>query len=374
MMKKVFFISFFCACLLQGIRWTTLSIIDQGMWANQAEYVETNNPQQFNPLTAYGHPGGPIIEGTIALHHMGLSYNNALIFFLVVCNGFFIAVTCVLAWLLNKNRLWWISVLGILSMHPLYSEVTPTSAVVAILLSCLCLLTLYLLEYNGTIKNKHLIIWSFIAGFAIATRTDVATITTFVFAAILFPKIGFRKICAVMIGAFVSFCVLDPFMWYMPIQHIKGLIDKVTLHYAHFQPYSLPLGTVVEISLLAGISMMFSIVFMSWKSKLSLPVSKRFIIGLIVLTIGLYCIFLTAHFQAIRYFVPIIFMWELLLPVFLFSLVDSSELPLNKPLNNMLSTREEAYKLLLFILISYPALIFIYRLTQQFIIYRTIAH
>ena len=59
MAKKVFLWAFFISLLLQGFRYWQFDMLDINMWANQAKYVETSNPQEFDMLTAYGHPGGP---------------------------------------------------------------------------------------------------------------------------------------------------------------------------------------------------------------------------------------------------------------------------------------------------------------------------
>jgi hypothetical protein len=47
-----------------------------------------------------------------------------------------------------------------------------------------------------------------------------------------------------------------------------------------------------------------------------------FVWALIALTMTLYVVFLTARYQAVRYFIPIVFIWQAFLPLMLFDLVS----------------------------------------------------
>ena len=142
---KIFIISLLVASLFQWGRWHTLGIIDDGMWSHQAEYAETNNPKQFTPLMSYGHPGGPIIEGTIAFHKIfNFSYYTSLIMVVTVVNSIIIACICVLTYVYQKDVLWTAGVLGILSLNKLYNESTPPSAIASVLVVLLFVLTLCL--------------------------------------------------------------------------------------------------------------------------------------------------------------------------------------------------------------------------------------
>jgi len=69
------------------------------------------------------------------------------------------------------------------------------------------------------------------------------------------------------------------------------------------------------------------------KEKLKSPVPHKFIYILFPLTILLYWIFLTSQYQATRYFLPLINIWQTLLPLFIFSLTANLKPALLKTVN-----------------------------------------
>jgi hypothetical protein len=120
-------------------------MVDSGMWGHEAQYVLQNDAREFNFLEAYGHPGGPIIEGTIALQTFShLPYDICVLIFVALFDSLIIAGACVLARVLREASPWWVAVLGVLSLNRLYDYATPPTAVATVLVVFLCLLTLYM--------------------------------------------------------------------------------------------------------------------------------------------------------------------------------------------------------------------------------------
>jgi len=54
---------------------------DADMWGNQAHFVQVGDKKEFNFYAAYGHPGGPVIEGGIMGHSVGIPYELSVSFF-----------------------------------------------------------------------------------------------------------------------------------------------------------------------------------------------------------------------------------------------------------------------------------------------------
>lgn len=322
--KKVFIIfvfSFIIACFFQYVRWATFDFVDASMWANQARYFETGNNEQFNMLAGYGHPGGPIIEGVISFKHLlGISYEYSLVLFMVLFNSLIIASICVLCFLLKKNNYWWMIALSTLSLNRLYDFSTPPAALIGPLIVFLCLLTLYIYENKDNIKTPAIIFWSFIAGLAVSVRVDMGVFFTLIFLIFLKQILSWKKIFIIIVGAFVSFFIFDPFMYFMPLKHIKDLIYKITFHYAEFAPTHLSFLNVLNISSLLIISIFLALVLIFISKRKELIIPFKFILMLLFSTIVLYFIFLTSDYQALRYFQSIIFVWEVFLPIFIFSL------------------------------------------------------
>jgi hypothetical protein len=323
MAKKIFIFSLVIASIIQGFIFVKLDIVDLNMWAKQAEYVQTGNPAQFDFLQAYGHPGGPIIEGTIFFHSVfGLSYRNSLLIFMTILNSLAIAGASVLCYFISKNSLWWLTIVAILSSNWLYIFSTPPSIVVSILICLLGLFSLYIYE-KKEIKPPALALLSILIGLVISTRVDVGAVMVVSFLIFMKPKIIWRQIFFIILGAGLFFILFDPFMWFMPIQHVSDLLFKIIYHYEYFAPSKISLFYMFNISTFLLLSIFLSAASLFLKEKNKLPIPPRFIYTLFITTIVLCFIFFTSQYQTPRYFLPIINIWETLLPLLIFSLASN---------------------------------------------------
>jgi hypothetical protein len=315
---------FILSLFFLNLKWDKYVMTDSNMWGDQAKYVLNGDNREFNFLGAYGHPGGPIIEGTIIVHKLlNVNYSESLLLFVEFIMSFFIASICTLCFILNKDKLWWVAVIPISIFGWMYQYGTPPSLVSTVIITFLCLLTLYIYEKKEKIKYGLLILWAFIAGISVATRTDIGLVSSFFFFLLILNKINWKMALFILLEACMVFVVFDPFMWFMPIQHLKDLIFKVTYHYSEFAPVYLRFFDILSISTTSFISIMLAIfLFFSKKKEESMVLPPRFLWVLITMTMFLYIIFLSAHTQAERYFLPIIFIWETFFPILLFSLVD----------------------------------------------------
>ena len=320
------FVGAFCvACLGQGFVFFNIGILDKAFWSDQARFVEAGNPEQYNAAHAYGHPGGPVILGTIAVHHLaGISYETALPVFLTLFNSIVIATIATLCCRLRPDSLWWLPVVGTLSVDKLYAVSTPTSAVAGPLLVLLTLLTLWIVAHK-VVSWRWLAGWSLVAGLAVATRFDIGSITTLCLFAVLTSVLGttarWRQLAGLAVAAFVVFVICDPYMWYMPVRHVGDLLGKATLHHQTFARNRLDLGEVASLSSLAFLGLAFTLLAQAAPGVARNKLPAVFVGALLALTVALYGIFLSASYQAVHYFIPIVFIWQAFLPLQLFDLI-----------------------------------------------------
>ena len=322
-------VAFLTACLGQGFVFFNVGILDEAFWADQARYVEAGSPEQYNAAHAYGHPGGPVILGTIAVHHLaGLSYETALPVFLTLFNSITIAAIATLCCRLRPGSLWWLPVVGTLSVDKLYAVSTPTSAVVGPLLVLLTLVTLRItlgMLEQEKVSWRWLAGWSLVAGLAVATRFDIGSITTLCLFAVLMSGLGtnlrWRQLFGMAMAAFAAFVICDPYMWYMPVQHVGDLLGKAALHHQAFARNRLDLGEVASLSSLAFLGLAFTLLAQAVPGVARKKLPAVFVWALLALTVALYGIFLSASYQAARYFIPIVFIWQVFLPLQLFDLI-----------------------------------------------------
>ena len=318
-------VAFLTACLGQGFVFFNVGILDEAFWADQARYVEAGSPEQYNAAHAYGHPGGPVILGTIAVHHLaGISYETALPVFLTLFNSIVIATIATLCCRLRPDSLWWLPVVGTLSVDKLYTVSTPTSAVVGPLLVLLTLVTLCIVEQEK-VSWRWLAGWSLVAGLAVATRFDIGSITTLCLFAVLVSGLGttlrWRQFAGMAMAAFAAFVICDPYMWSMPLQHVGDLLGKAALHHQTFARNKLDPGEVASLSSLAFLGLAFTLLAQAVPGVARKKLPAVFVWALLALTVALYGIFLSASYQAARYFIPIVFIWQAFLPLQLFDLV-----------------------------------------------------
>jgi len=297
---------------------------DSEMWGNQAQFVLNGDSKQFDFLGAYGHPGGTIIEGAVITQKLtNVNYQKSLILFVEFMMSLLIAGICLLCIILKKDILWWIAVLPLLVFSWMYEYGTPPSLVSTLMISFLCLLTLYVYERKEKVNYKLLALWGFVTGMSVATRTDIGIISSFFFFLLILNKMNWKTALLVLLEAFAVFIIFDPFMWFMPIQHLKDLIFKFTYHYSEFTPTHLKFFTILSISATSFMSIAMAIFLLKKKEdKLILP--PVFVWTLIGMTAFLYVIFLSARIQTERYFLPLLFIWEIFFPLFLFYLVDKT--------------------------------------------------
>lgn len=306
--------------------------LDRSMWANQAFYFEVNDERQYDFLLAYGHPGGPIIIGTILINDLLpvkhdvpiLNYIDALLLFSILINTIIISLICYLIYLLRKNLFFVLTTLLVLGFHRFYLDLTPTSQVASLLFVLQAFYSLYIYENRTSLKFKDLFIFSVLSGFIMATRVDVGFIGTLFFGIFLLPKISIRDFIYSIFLILGSFILFDPYMWYMPFQHIDDLVYKFIYHYEFFNHAELDISRIIDISNIVIISSL-SFLFLYFCDKKRILLNIRFLFFVLAVSIISYSVFLTSQINAVRYFVPFILIWEVLFPFIILDLFAFSK-------------------------------------------------
>lgn len=311
----VFVASLLTTLLIQGVWWGSEGVYDAQIWGEQPHHMLSGSPEQFNAAAAYGHPGGPIIYGAYAASLMtGADPSTSLVFALTALASLAIALIAALAY-----RVWdrwqWSAVLTVLfAAHPLYTQATPPSVLASLL--AVSLLLLAILAYREP-SGRMLLLWGALAGLLIATRADIGGALTLALSLALIARAGVRKLGLAAVSAAAVFVAFDPFMWFMPAQHLQDLVFKAYYHYALIPEMPLPASTALMISAFALVSVGLGVVAMRMRK---LPIPPPIFLALLALTLVLVPILLTAQYQAPRYFMPLIFLWEALLLSFVAAL------------------------------------------------------
>jgi len=302
--------------MFQTLRWVYMDTYDIGIWAEEADALLHGGSHEFDFLRAYGHPGGPVLEGTIVLEKLfPISYVTATAVFTSLCIGLLAFGVCVLSYRLRKDFFIAILSLVTIALNWMYQFATPPSGLAAAFAPLLFLYTLYIWERTA-LPLRRVLLWGVLAGAYVATRADVGTFFLVTLIPFVFWRVGLRSTLLTLGVAGVTFFVLDPFMWFMPLQHMYDLWYKIAYHYKDMRPIVLKTSSLVLISVPLVLSAAFALVEV-YRKRATQTISPVLLYALIGMTIILYLVYGTSRTQEERYYMPIIFIWEILLPFFI---------------------------------------------------------
>ncbi len=286
---------------------------DSYMWADQVLYFKTNDVKQYDFLLAYGHPGGPIIEGTIVFNLFSNSdYHESLLAFILFLVSIITLLISYLVFKIKNNLGITIIIFLILSTSFFREYLTPTSYLATYLFILQGFYSLYLFKYRTFFKFKDVLSFSLLSGLIMATRIDIGMIGTFFFGLFLLSRISMRDFIYFIFLTIGSFILFNPYMWYMPLQHISDLAYKFIYHYEFFDERQISYIEILNYSKYALFSFLLFLSLFLIKNKAI--ISFKFYLYLSFLTLFSFIIFFSSKINEIRYFVPILLFWESLIP------------------------------------------------------------
>jgi hypothetical protein len=294
-----------------------MDFLDKTMWVRQIEYFVVGDPRMFDFFAAYGHPGTTIVA-LGSFFHVGLdaSYDNSL----ALSMGLLVSVTTAacasLCFLLRPQLHWWVAAAFILCFGRLGFYSTPPTAVVIPFLTLIVLAAWFLYDAQERRLPRMFVLWGGAIGFSSATRIDASLLVSGPLVLLLWHRHGRRVLLPTAAGILVSFVAGDPFLWFMPVQHLKDLLHKFTFHYASSFTGSIMLCDLAHAIPFAVLSIALLLVLTCWRRRpFAVPPAIIFtFLGITVLALVLVS---RSSFKAIRYLYPLIVVWEVFLPLFL---------------------------------------------------------
>jgi len=331
---QLFLAIFLVSFLIHFSYFRLIIFVDQAKWINRTVYLSqdifTSSPHitfyDANHDYRYGsHPGTAFLLPAALLYKLGLSGPSSLLFAIIILTSFCTASIAAVCHYLRPSSLWWLAAAIILFIHPLYFYSTPTNAIIGPITALLFLLVLVVYEQrHRPLSVNFALFTAFILGLGLSTRLHD---TVFIGA----PLITFmgayvnkqRLALMILASAFFAF-ILNPFLWFIPIEYLKTAILRTSSHiiYTGTPGFHLTPLWVLYYTPLTIISLSLAILSFILARK-KVPVSSPFLLTLCLITTVFAGLFLTANYQTLRYFYPLIFTWDILLPLFLLSLSDS---------------------------------------------------
>lgn len=329
--------------LIQTVTRTTIHFIDDNLWTDQIRYVLSHDPKQFDLFGCYGHPGTTIIELASMFHLIGgISYRVSLVLSESVLIAVSTALCSVYCYLISPGSLWWLATALTLSLNRLYLNATPTTAVVMPFITLIVLASWWL--YCKEQISKQYFYWGAVVGMAAATRIDVSLLIGMSMLVLIWFKHGHRAVLPMLLATGFFFILSNPYMWFMPMQHIADLMQKFTMHYTHFtRASSIDLEELFNTLWLTAICLIWSLFFIFRRQRIEIVPTPLFVVFFSVSFLAL-SVVLSSRFQAARYLFPVCTVWEVILPLYVLETLSDS--------TNSLDRTGKKTKNLIFVAIS----------------------
>lgn len=301
--------------------------LDKFMWANQIQYFLDNDPRLLNFYAAYGHPGTTLVGlGSLLCLSLGISYAQALVLSMSILVAGATAACAVVCARLYPHSLWWIAVTFTLLFSRLHIYSTPPTAVVLPFLVLIVLSTWRLCEQPSARTISSYVLWGVAVGLSTATRVDATLLVSFPMFMVVWWQLGNRVLLPTISATVLSFFAADPFLWYMPAQHLADLVHKFSIHYKEFlSPSKIRPDEWMHAIPLALLSIGWALVHL-FKRRQPQLMPVKIMLTLMGVSLLSAIVILSSSYQSIRYFYPVIIIWEVLLPLFMLETFSSAGL------------------------------------------------
>jgi hypothetical protein len=317
-----FWWAMFCIALFtQGALWWQVRFIDEPLWLNRVAQLSFElEHNELNPTNSVysGHPGmAAVMIGSLA-HQKGVTLKGGLAIGVVLLNALSIATAISLSKLLRPKSMWWMVLAATLLFNTVYLRSSPTNAVMAPLSVLLVLIALWLYEnYTHKQTQQMTVLLGAWAGVGLATRWPTTIIVFVPLLALLFQRLGVKKILLASASSLVVMIGIDPLMWYEPGDRLRYMIGHLFNSAFLANKATVGLMDFVFLAPLSIMGLLMALLLVVLGNRLRSPVSFYFLFILLVITGFFFLVFLNLDYQSVRYFHPMILLWEGLLSLFL---------------------------------------------------------
>lgn len=310
--------------------WKQTSFVDQRFWVKKTELLAHDLATGHHPLpvkTYPAHPGmPPLLVAAGASVFFKVPVEEGLRMSVTLLNALIISGIAAITKRIGPQSWWWISGTGLALLYSHYDNVNPLDAVTIPLITLVAVLLLWHYQQRARTPLLATLALGLAVGFTAATRLHMAILIVAPLLAVSVRVLSRSQLLIIAGSALAWLQALNPIMWYAPLAYLR----EALFPYTHYFTGGVPSESSYQFSVsempLGIIAALLALVFYGIPSLPS-PLPRRYLFGLFASTACPLIIFQLSSVQDIRYFLPIIFLWEFFLPLFVFHLLHYAPLP-----------------------------------------------
>lgn len=288
---------------------------DQLLWTKASQDIANGIFDLKDPVPP--HPGTTILIPAAGLIMLGVPMDPATQYTMIVLISLSIATIAVLCIYLRPHSAWWLGAVALLAPDARFADMTPPSALAALLM---CLYVLLLIRFRERVSDLCLLSLGIVCGLLVATRIDLGA---YIAVASLFflRRHSLRSVIFVGgVSAFV-FVALDPYLWVAPLAHVAGFIRQVHSNLSFDMPFDYGYSTAYFSMCVLAFALTLAILRPRLQS-----IPREFTLWLVAVTVALCGLLYFSEYRVMRYYYPFILTWEVLSALYLFDFLERSGL------------------------------------------------
>jgi hypothetical protein len=281
---------------------------DITLWAPGVDMIKSGAlPDLWSVLPV--HPGATFLFGSALVAQTGVSAFLAMKIFMALAMAVGVTLISYLCYSLRPASYWWLLAATAIAPYVVMLDMTPPSALAAILSAIYALLLLKIRESPES--DNLLALLGICAGALAATRFDAGGLLLLVSLPYIWTLV--RERCIVILCfAGLYFGALNPFFWINPIEHLASAIGQALTNQHSPVGYQYHKHALI----LASISALLAFAFAYLKPKAT-SVPRDFLLWLLGASALMCGAIMLSSYHPVRYFFPTIILWEVFLPLFM---------------------------------------------------------
>jgi hypothetical protein len=154
-------------------------------------------------------------------------------------------------------------------------------------------------------------------GIFFSTRIDTAATFLLISLFLMYRDTDARTILRILLILSCVFIALDPYIWTEPIAYVLAFFKQVSSNAVTPADF----GYDLQVTIYACASLVLGMIA-AYTPRFSFSIPKSFLKWFTVSSIALSLLILGSRYHPIRYFFPIIMVWEVFLPLFLLEFLE----------------------------------------------------